>query len=479
MLDSIILVDCLVFAVSFATLYILRIYLTGNKVFAGADDFYHLLISKSIRMNKWAYPSSLKNVTFDEGDKKYDYLAYPPLLHYLTAIFPLKTHLALSKVLNLFVLSLLASLAASLAYSFNLSVSIALIAGFITIFNLAVFEMAVAFSPRPLGLLFYSFLMLTAILYPPGFATVLIVMVLSSLIILTHKFAVQVLIFTFVPYTVLFNEVSLLVGLLLGFLLSVILARGHCLKILREHVSWLYFYSHFCVSGNYKNKLKRILTRNIWYITVIVVLFIVLFQHNLFFVTDYLTKLFFWAFALLAIALLTSLPRFAFLGENYRYVDYSIVPVGVISTLLLSSLNIYAVSTFAMLFLTSTIILSKYKNHIYQTRSLVDSSDVSSYHSLHGSNFCNLLVFPPNRTLEVNFFTGLSVIHPVRMKVSETVEEHIKRLLHDYDIRYVVRFEGPQPFNKFSILAKLVTMKTIIAYKNFEILELSPKEKTA
>lgn len=480
MTDSILILVFLVFALSLATLYLSRIYLTNNKVFAGGDVFFHLLISKSIRKNKWAYPSSLQNVTFDEGETKYNYLAYPPLLHYLTALFPLKTYLTVCKILNLLLLSFLSSLTAFLVYSLSFNFSIAIIAGFVTIFNFAVFELEVVFTPRPLGLLFYSFLMVTVIFYPQSLFSVLAITVLSSLVILTHKFAIQVLIFTLVPYAVLFNEPFLLVSLLLGFLLSIVLTRGRYLKVLKEHFGWLYFYSHFSLHGDYINKLKRLFARNIWYLLVFISLFFFLSQQNSIFLADTTLKLFFWAFVPLIAALLTTLPALSFLGENYRYIDYSVVPVGVISALLLSNFNAYVLLIFLICFLVSTAVLLMYKKHIYQSNWLVDPGDILSYQDLKGCFLSNLLVFPPNRTLEVNYFTGLSVIHPVRMKTSETLTEFFERLLRNYKLRYVFRFKGAAHTGSndtFSIFENMVRLKTIMVFKNFEILEVSPKQK--
>src|SRR4030066_941285 len=99
------------FVFSFGALYITRKYLAGDKL-PGGDTFFHLLISKSIREHQWEYPSSLQNVIFNEGNKNYNYLAYPPLFHYITALFPIRFHLKVAKILNLIILSFLSSLTA-------------------------------------------------------------------------------------------------------------------------------------------------------------------------------------------------------------------------------------------------------------------------------------------------------------------------------------------------------------------------------
>ncbi|MDD1744791.1 MAG: hypothetical protein LUQ20_03125, partial [Candidatus Methanoperedens sp.] len=87
----ILFVALIAFLISLIVLYVSRKYLAGSGVHSG-DTFFHLLIGGSIRNHKWKYPSSLHNVTFDEAEKKYDYLRYPPLFHYLIALFPSRLH---------------------------------------------------------------------------------------------------------------------------------------------------------------------------------------------------------------------------------------------------------------------------------------------------------------------------------------------------------------------------------------------------
>ena len=80
------------------------------------DTFFHLLISEHIRKHNWKYPSSIEKVISWKVRKDIITLSYPPLLHYITAIFPVNFHLRITKIFNLMVLSILSSLTAITVY---------------------------------------------------------------------------------------------------------------------------------------------------------------------------------------------------------------------------------------------------------------------------------------------------------------------------------------------------------------------------
>lgn len=464
------------FVFSFIILYFSRLWLTGNRVSAGGDTFFHLLISESIRKNRWAYPSSLQNVTFDEGEKKYNYLAYPPMLHYVTALFPANSYLKVSKILNLVLLSFLSAVTALFVYTLTLNFAVALFASFIVLFNMAVFELEVLFTPRPLGLLFYSLLMFIVVFYPQSSLLILATTILVSLVILTHKFATQLLVFTLVPYALVFNELFLFLPLGFGFLLSILVTRGAYLKIFKEHVGWLYFYSHFAYRGPLAYKLRRVFVRNFWYLAVFISIIFILVQGNQFFLMDNLIlKLFFWALLPFIVAMLVVLPNLSFLGEDYRYIEYSIAPVGIICALSLATLNIYVLLALSVCFIASVAAFIKYKSHLCHSKELLDPDDILAYQTLKNYSLNNLLVFPPTRTLEVNFFTKLNVIHPVRAKDS-TLTDHLKGLLNKYNFKYVLRFKGVDPYQRFSTLANMVHLKSVLTLNSFELFELPSNE---
>ena len=458
--------------ISFIVLFISRKYLAGNEVHSG-DTFFHLLISKSIRNHKWKYPSSMQNVIFDEAEKKYNYLKYPPLFHYVVAVFPVKFHLKAARFLNLVVLCSLGTFAGIFSYTLTSQVIIAIFSSFIVVFNMAVFELEVMFTPRPLGLLFYSLVAFISIFYSQSPLSILAIPLLVALIILTHKFAFQILIFSLLPYAVIFNKSVLLLGFALGVLFAIIISKGGSLKILKEHISWLYFYSRFPSRAPYFDKLKSIIIRNFWYIAIIFSCLLLFYIDSIWFSTKFISDIFFWTFIPLAVALLVSIPYLSFLGEDYRYIEYSIFPAGIASSLLIANSNVFVLLAFLTCFFVSILALYKYKILLHKRKNLVNPDDVLSYQTLRNYSLGNLLVFPHTRTLEVNYFTGLKVVHPVRSKESMTTSQILANLLSKYEIRHVLKFKSQYSNEEFETLKSMVNLTMISDFNNLELYEIS------
>jgi hypothetical protein len=455
-------------------------YFTSGKVYSG-DTFFHLLISEHIREHNWKYPSSIENVTFMEGEKRYNYLAYPPLLHYITAVFPVNFHLKVTKIFNLIVLSILSSLTAITVYDLTANLTVAIFASFIVIFNLSVFELATMWTPRPLGLLFYSLIVLGAIFSPQSLFSIIAITVLVILVILTHKFALQVLVFGLLPYAILFDKPYLLLAFALGFSLSILVSRGAYIEIFKEHISWLYFYSRHPSRERITRKLTRIVTKNFWSLAIIALIVILLLQNNLDLLhTGLVSRIIYWAFIPIVIALFVSIPSLSFLGEEYRYIEYGVVPVGIAVSLLLTNSNIYpwlVLLISLVCILMCSIALFKYKEYLCNSKVLVNPDDISSYSSLATYRLSNLLIFPHTRTLEVRYFTKLHVVHQVRKASGfKSDSEYLDDLLSKCNVQYVLKFKGIDPFKLFALLSNTMNMKKIATFTNFELYELLSKK---
>ena len=127
----------------------------------------------------------------------------------------------------------------------------------------------------------------------------------------------------------------------------------------------------------------------------------------------------------------------------------------------------------------SFLALFKFKNYLYHSKALIDPDDILSYRSLRDYSLSNLLVFPHTRTLEVNYFTKLHVVHPVRKRTTfNSDSEYLDNLLNTHGIQYVLKFKGTDPSQLFATLTTMVSMKKILVFKNSELYELSPKKTT-
>ncbi len=452
------------YILSFVLLIIIRRYLSGNKLFSG-DTFFHLSISRSIRENKWKFPSSLKNVIFFESDKRYNYLIYPPLLHYVTALFPLRFHLTIAKNLNLAILSFLSSLAAIITYNLTLNFVFATLSCLIVIVNLSAFDLITQFSPRPLGIFFYSIIVCITIFCPLNWFSLLSISLLVALACLAHKFTIQALILGLIPYMIIFNKPILFVSFLLGLLISILISRGFYLKILKEHIFWIRFYN-FKRKIHFAHDFSYILARNPWYLVIFVIILSVIGNNLVFLNSDLSAKIFFWGIVNLLIALIVLIPSLSLIGEYYRYIEYGLVPVGIAIGLSMNNLNyLIIVALFIALFL-SLIALLRLKKNIKDSKMLVNPNDIPLYQSLKDCCTSNLLVIPSIRTLEVNYFSQLSVVHLVR---GHGILDYLAKIIETYKIGYILKFKGTDPYALFEGIKNSLTIEKIGDFENFEL----------
>jgi hypothetical protein len=451
----------LFYVLSFVILFIIRFYLTDNKLYSG-DTFFHLSISRIIRENKFRLPSSIKNVIFFESNKNYRYLTYPPLLHYIISIFPLRFHLAIAKNLNLVVLSFIGSLAAIITYNLTSDFILALLSCLIVVVNLSAFDLITQLSPRPLGILFYTIILCLAIFYPLSWVSFVLISLFVGIAALTHKFTMQALILGLIPYLIIFNKSLLVFSLLLGFIIAIIISKGFYLKILKEHFFWLRFY-------NFKRKILfgkdfiHILIRNPWYI-VIFTIFIL--NNAVFFNSTISIQIFYWGIINLLIAIVVLIPSLSFIGEYYRYIEYSLVPIGISIGLSLNGFNsLIIVALFLALFI-SFVSLLRLKKNIYNTKMLVNAGDIPLYQSLKKNLPTNLLVIPIIRTLEINYFAHLNVVHLVR---GHGILNILGQIIETYKIGYILKFKGADSHGLFEGIKNSNTIEKIQDFRNFEL----------
>jgi hypothetical protein len=468
------LIAFLSFVLSFSILFVTRMYLASHRLTRG-DTFFHLLLSDAIRKNKWKFPSSLQNVTLGEIDNSYNYLAYPPLFHYLISFFPVKHHEKIAKNFNLFVLSIMSTTTTVLVFDVTTSFYAAIFSGFLVIINFSALSLVVQFSPRSLGILLYSLIISLTIFYPTNFLFMLLIALLITALSLTHKFAIQVLIFSLLPYSILFNQLYLLLSLIIGLFISVLVSKGFYIKIVEEHIRWLRFYRVRPFKAPLKTYVTSIFGSNVWIFVILLAFFGFFLQSGKIILPENLIKAdmflrtIYWAFINIVIAMVISIPALSFLGEYSRYIEYSIVPIAIASSLILASVSPYLLPIAIVCILFTLFAMVKFKKYLISSKSLIDLDDVASYQTLKDHDLSNVLVLPA-RTLEVNYYSGISVVHPVRG--AETPFDQITHLMENYDIRYVLKFRDSDPYQLFATMSRIKKMEKILEFKNFEVYKL-------
>jgi hypothetical protein len=462
------------FILSFGVIYGVRRYLEGDQLSSG-DTFYHLWLSKLLRKNKLRYPSSIPNVKFLDADENSKYLIYPPLLHYIVSCFPIKCHQRIAKLFNPFIVSILCSLAAVMCYTLIANFFVALLASFIVLFNLAAYEIASGFTPRPLGLLWYSFLFYVILFYPLNISSFIVVSVFVMLIAFSHKFALQVLTFVLVPYVLIFGQPLYLATLPIGLILALIVSRGFYLKILKEHIKWLVHYArhpHFLPTP-YVNHLKGIFARNTWYLVFPLAIIVLFLQGNSLLLVGFNVKLLFLALTPLIVSFFVALPKLAFIGEDYRYIEYALVPVACTISifLVLTNWNILLIIGCVASVLASIFGLKMYKKYLISSKFLVEDEEIKSvFPKLKAVVTGPMMVLPLFRALEASYYTELRTVHLVR--VEGTSAELIDLLIEKCSVEYLLFFKEFADVKANGLFEYVLKNNLIIKIEDFKNIEL-------
>ncbi len=344
--------------VSLLTRALPRFFCPGAR---GKDAYYHLVAARSIRKNGMHMPGTLKEFLLPGI---YD---YPPLLHYLWALFPLKMHPSVERwssalidaghavavyFFSWYFFNLMPSLQNQSFAAFNSALVFIMSPALLTI---GAGPRAYQGTPRTLGELLFS---LTVCFSFIGFSTgtilpSLLAVFFGALLCLCSKFAVQVMVFFYAIFALVTLSAYWLVLLAGIFLAALLLSRGHYAKVAAGHVAHSRYYvraisKRFYLTARrnswhelkesvrtlFKNPVKAVknlLFYQSWthllvnHPLLFAILFIVATNPP---ATGHETGFFLllWIGAGLAAFVITSLKPFLFLGEAERYLEYALLP---------------------------------------------------------------------------------------------------------------------------------------------------------
>lgn len=369
-----------------------------------SDAGFHLLMRREIRENRFRVPRKLQLCLFDE------HVNYPWLFHQLIAFLPeawLRRFPALPS-------AIIDGLHAMLSYEGAYWLATALghpgVAVKAGIWSAVVFGLnpallahgmgprAYEVTPRPLGELFFSAALLSAMRAASGgnWGWWVAAALAGGLLLLSSKFAAQVWVF-FLPLLALVPGFHVLAGVLPGaFLAALIISRGRYWHVLSGQILHLRYYRRklqysFSVvaglnrwqevretwvalrkggffSGEFLRAVSRLYTTNTYLLmlvrgTIFLVLLIMGLSSThraaLQMSRPPVLWLLAWSCAWLLPFILTSTRHLRFLGEAERYAEYAICPVSILvatglvlvplSLPVLAALAIYAVCTVVVL----------------------------------------------------------------------------------------------------------------------------------
>lgn len=370
----------------------------------GQDQYYHLFYGDLIRDNKFKYPDKPKQFLLPGV---YD---YPPLYHYIFALFPR----SLRERVGLYLGAVIDTLNVVVIYYFTIYLSeLPEIAIYISnpeivasiaclLFTISPALLAVGAgpraynaTPRPLGELFFALTFLFGLVFfvESNIYALVSASFFASLILLSSKFGAQVLLFFSLLVAVLTNCYLLLLIPVLGAGVGLIISKGHLTRVLYGSLRHSLLYKNVmqdrfvftrarndfsviadCIRnglhGDFKGFARScyiILNHNTYVILLIrnpILLLLICIMGMNFENLIFNTVIYFlicWVVASTIIFIMTSLRPFLFLGEAERYLEYSL-PAQVI--LLVFFFDLWAVYlplviVYCFLFYAATIIQLK------------------------------------------------------------------------------------------------------------------------
>jgi len=384
----------------------------------GIDSWVHLLAAEEIRLNGFRIPKEhLASHFILRGT-----IAYPPLLHYLIAIFPTRAFLFLSRYLSAFFDAVHVALLFALVKLLTGEFLPASLAATAFVFTPRSFEESLSLTPRPLGSLLLTLTLASLLLSQTTFqGHVQLLFLISAfacaLVLLCHKMATQALAFLALSLTLAGLWVSVLV-LITGFALATAISRGYTLKMIREHLAILRFWSRYVAQLGSQiritvGKIRFLGASNPWSVYPLLVLFF-LPPVGVSYVR-LISYFAIWSIVALLLAIVTSLwKRVMFLGQGVRYLDYAAFPsavvVGIMSTYVSQDLLFYGL--FVGLLAISIVKMRRSFRTTSRLKDYVLSSDLlDCIEAIRESPRDNVLCIPATLTAAVAYFARKRVLN--------------------------------------------------------------------
>jgi hypothetical protein len=458
---------------------------------SGSDQYYHLFMGDYIRKNHFKYPEKTKGFLLPG---KY---IYPPLYHYILALFPRllreKTGLYLGAIIDtihafaLYLFVIYISKIPEISVFLPNPQAYAVLACLLFSISPALLAIGVgprtySVTPRPLGELLFTLTFLFALIFyiNGDLFSLIISSFFASLIFLSSKFGVQVLLFFSVIVTILTGFYLLLLVPLLGIAIGLVISKGHLASVLQGSFQHLSLYKNI-IQKTYSCTLSRNNFPEFKYIIISLLnrnlkefarhfrnvlshnTFIILILRNPFFFLILYIYIFLnpllgnnviyflncWIIASIVVFVATSLKPLLFLGEAERYLEYSIAPQILLLVIFLNYwtgclqfIVIYCMAFYGLT-ITELALHKKYskldskehliswiKENIHKKNLLKIAADGMQFELLYRTD--NPVWYPESITLSKEEFLK---IYPVKAFYPP---ENIQSVIEQYDIKYVI-----------------------------------------
>ncbi|OGE32038.1 hypothetical protein A2631_02885 [Candidatus Daviesbacteria bacterium RIFCSPHIGHO2_01_FULL_44_29] len=445
-----------------------------NKSF-GVDVWTRLLETDHVRENNHKIPGKIAGQFIIEG-----YFDYPPVFPWLLSFFPKKLVERYQGVVAPFFDLLNNTLIFWIAFYFTQSIEVALFSQLIYTLTPVIALENSSLTPRSLGYLNFNLAFMSSLLwvYTGNIWFLTSSVVFTTLIFLSHRFAMQSLLFLSIFFSIYQKNPFYIGVFILGFVLATVTTKGYYLKVLKGHLYNIYFwipnrmyrFAHQIRGLQNSNKKKdfvelvytllskfapiTLIGTNFWVISAFVILFVNIFYLSFLplspirFINDFSAWVLFFYFLGIPILMLTYLRC---IGEGYRYLEMAALPTSIISSwiffqLLVTPLGSLAVIGYGvMLALNLGLILSVHRTIIKDRNRSITSDMTNVFDFLNNQKEdYRILCIPHQNTTNVIYHTKhkvfvnadnpgllpISVVYPIiKWPLTDTIEKYQLNLI--------------------------------------------------
>jgi len=325
-----------------------------NRYF-GVDVWTRLLEIEHVKENKHRIPGKIKKGFIIDG-----FFDYPIIFPWLFSFFSKKFLLKIQGLVSPFFDSLQNILVFYITFSLTGSLPASLLAQVMySLIPIIPIENSYL-TPRSLGYFNFTLAFYPLLLFHINQNPLLLLLSLffTCTLFLTHRFALQSLVFISLFFSVIDRSYWYILNIILGFGIAVILTKGFYLRVLKGHLYNIYFwivnYKYRFAHQIYRLKLVRrtdwvgkvysllslfspifLFAVNIWAFSAFIYLFLY-FQRSLNFPTNIIyLKMSFWIiFFYIFGSIVLRIKRLIPIGEGQRYMEMVSVPSVILSSVL-------------------------------------------------------------------------------------------------------------------------------------------------
>jgi hypothetical protein len=335
--------------------FILQSYPRLFNKFFGVDVWTRLLEIDQIKKAGHKIPNKITKGFIIQG-----YFDYPPVFPFIFSFFSKKFLLTYQGFVSPFFDALQNIFVFVICYQLTNNVAISLVAQAIYSLTPIIPIENSYLTPRSLGYFMFTLAFYPILLFHVNHqpSTLFLSFLFTTILFLTHRFALQSFIFISLFFTFFDQSWIYLFNLISGFVSAVILTKGYYLRVAKGHWSNIYFwilqskyrFAHQIYGLQTTKKLDWVgkvysllstfspiflFGLNVWILSGFIYFYLVVFQHiniinNPMFFKMSVWILFFYLFGAIVLKVRKLLP----IGEGQRYLEMATVPGAILSSVL-------------------------------------------------------------------------------------------------------------------------------------------------